>query len=177
MKAGPRSVCKPGPLIRPTLPETPDPGLKLRTPHFCSILLILLSVACAMGGPDGAGQHRLGSAYAECAPWDGPAFHVDLDSPVTADSTLMAAPVELRIYESVLHAVGSAIRLEGQDSRGVILMCTPAGECTPAVTGTVRIESFRTDSIRGTLEAVWPDGSNLASSFEAVWVERTLICG
>lgn len=143
-----------------------------------ALLLSGLAAGCGRGVSEVIADYRFGSAFRECAPWDGAAFHVILGPEELADTAYVPAPgVELRIYDAPERAAGRMIRLEGFDDRGAILRCPTSGPCDPALEGTVRIVSASKDTIRGWIDAEWPDGSNVRTAFAAAWKERTVFCG
>lgn len=114
-------------------------------------------------------------AWADCAPWDGPAFTVAVGqqgSKVDPKNPWL----RISIWRPLESRHGVTYRFPDTDGRtGAV---TYGGTAFPSSTGTVTFPSNAArGEVDGSFDLVTPDGRHLAGRFRGTWVPRTAMCG
>lgn len=114
-------------------------------------------------------------AWADCAPWDGPAFTVAVGqqgSKVDPEHPWL----KFSIWHEVESRHGVTYRFPDTDERtGTV---TYGGTAFPGPTETVSFARHAAPSeVDGAFDLVTPNGRRLTGRFHGSWVPRTVMCG
>ena len=115
-------------------------------------------------------------AWADCAPWDGPAFTIAIGPPGATAVDPEHAWLRISIWHEPGSRHGATYRFPDRDGRtGAVQF---GGTAYPSVTGTVRFPPRGADDeIRGSFDFAAPDGQRFAGSFRGTWSSRRVMCG
>jgi hypothetical protein len=139
-------------------------------------MLALMAIALAPPAPAAAQTDVLHAvAWADCAPWDGPAFTVVVGQPGSK-----VDPEHPWLGISIWHPVESrhGVTYHFPDTDGTTGAVSYGGKAFPSSTGTV---SFAADTMKndvdGSFDLVTPSGRRLIGRFHGSWVPRKFMCG
>jgi hypothetical protein len=139
-------------------------------------LLALMTTVLMPPAPVAAQPEALHAvAWADCAPWDGPAFTVAVGQ---QGSKVDPKHPWLRI--SIWHPVESrhGVTYRFPDTDGRTGAVTYGGTAFPSPTGTVSFSrNAATSDVDGSFDLVTPNGRRLTGRFHGSWVPRTIMCG
>jgi hypothetical protein len=139
-------------------------------------LMALMATALVPPAPAAAQPAVLHAvAWADCAPWDGPAFTVAVGqqgSRVDAEHPWL----QISIWHSAESRHGVTYHFPDADGRtGAV---TYGGTAFPSSTGTVSFaREAATSEVDGSFDLVTPNGRRLTGRFRGTWVPRTIMCG
>ena len=115
-------------------------------------------------------------AMPDCAPFDGPATLIH----VMPRAVQAAEPptVRISIWRPVERARGRRYILASDELWGAVTLCSPAGECSDAVAGEVRLEAGSAGApIEGRYDLRLANGHRERGSFLATLREQLAYCG
>lgn len=115
-------------------------------------------------------------AWADCAPWDGPAFVVAVGRAGDKTADLERPWLSIAIWHEASSRHGVTYRFPDTDGRtGAVSF---EGSAFPSVSGTVTFSrETRADKIEGRFDLVAPDGRRLSGQFRGDWRSRPAFCG
>lgn len=115
-------------------------------------------------------------AWADCAPWDGPAFVVAVGRPGDKNVDPERQWLSIAIWHEASSRHGVTYRFPDTDGRtGAVSF---EGSAFPSVSGTVTFSrETRSDMIEGTFDLVAPNGRRLSGHFRGDWQSRPALCG
>lgn len=138
-------------------------------------LALILATGCGKSSTGPTLTLAVVESTRSCAPNDGPAVTFRFAS--MAGEAPPPPVVAVNIYRSRTELAGKRWELPSEQANAWIRR-TPALEHDAATGGFIAIDAVDPDgTIRGRIEAHFPDGARLDRRFRAPWRERAMLCG
>ena len=138
--------------------------------------MVLVAIALLGCGIEPAASQ--GTAWPDCAPWDGAATRIVIPLDTGAGGA-SRGQLTLALYEAPEALRGALWRITTENmNRLSVSLCQPVGDCVWASDGWVRVASGRQGSeLRGQYRVTLANGSVLTGRFSAPLQARVQMCG